>query len=382
MKLYEYMAKEMFQRHGIPIPPGRSVASPEEAGGVAAELNCPVAVKSQVLSGGRGKAGGIKFAQDPAEAQEVARNLLGSEINGLPVRRVLVEKKLSIDNELYIGLIIDPASRGPLLIASARGGMDIEEVPDRDIFREEVDVKWGLFPYQMRSIASRMGLTGQVGRRLGQVAIALYRLFRAEDATLTEINPLVVSGGDLVAADGRLTFDDDSTFRHPEIPDTEEKSPMEKEIADLGLSYVPLEGDVAIMANGAGATMATMDILEHFGARAMNFLDVGGGAEGSKMTRALELLAETDPAVILINVFGGITRCDEVAHAVGDVHGRGLLGETPLVVRLVGTNEEEGQEILRDAGIAAHSRLRDAAREAADLSGDTIEGGEDFGHSG
>lgn len=382
MKLYEYMAKEMFRSYGIPVPPGRAVSSPEEAYGVASELDYPVAVKSQVLAGGRGKAGGIKFADDPSEAREIARELLDSEINGLPVQRVLVEKRLSIDSELYLGLIIDPSSRGPLLIASARGGMEIEEVPDREIFREEIDVRWGLFPYQMRSIASRMGLTGRVGRQLGQMAISLYRMFCSEDATLTEINPLVVSGDDLVAADGRLTLDDDSAFRHPEMPDTGDKSDMEREIADMGLSYVPLEGDVAIMANGAGATMATMDILQHFGARAANFLDVGGGAEGARMTRALELLAETDPAVILVNVFGGITRCDEVADAVRHVRDRGAFGAIPLVVRLVGTNEEEGQRILRDGGIRAHLGLRDAAREAAELSGATIEGGEDVGHPG
>ena len=379
MKLYEYMAKEVFHRYNIPIPDGEVASSPGAAGEIARRLGRPVAIKAQVLAGGRGKAGGIQFAPDAGAAEAAAGELLGSTINDLPVERVLVEEQLSIDGELYLGIIIDPASRGPLVIASARGGVDIEEVPDRDIIREPVNVRWGLFPYQVRSITSRMGISGRVANRFAAVAVSLYRLFRREDVILTEINPLVIAGDRVVAADGRLTTDDDAAFRHPELPDTEERTGIEEEITDLGLSYVPLDGSVAIMANGAGATMATMDILEHFGARAMNFLDVGGGADGEKMIRALELLARTKPAVVLINVFGGITRCDEVATAARDVSRRGVLGDIPLVVRLVGTNEEEGREILREAGIPAHSQLLDAAREAAQLAGGNVGGGGDLG---
>ncbi len=379
LKLYEYMAKETFARYGIPVPAGSVVESAEEAEQVAGSLGGPVALKSQVLSGGRGKAGGIQFAPDPAAARKAAAELLGSTIQGLVVDRLLVEEQLFIEHELYLGLIIDPSTRGPLIIASRKGGVDIEEVPGRDIVRERVDVRWGLFPYQVRSITSRMGISGRMARQFGGIAMSLYRLFRGEDAVLTEINPLAATTNGLVAADGRLTMDDDSAYRHPEVPDTHQRTEIEEKIAGLGLSYVPLDGRVAIMANGAGATMATMDILEHFGSRAMNFLDVGGGASGEKMTEALKTLAGTDPDVILINVFGGITRCDEVAESTREVYQSGALRGIPLVVRLVGTNEEEGREILREAGISAHHELLGAAREAAALGGGTATGGDGDG---
>ncbi len=363
MKLYEYMAKEVFQQYRIPVPRGRVAAEPHEAEEIARELGVPVVVKVQVLAGGRGKAGGVKFADNPREAKHVADELLKMEIHGYRVRRVLVEEKVDIDQEIYLGITIDPGDRCPILIASSHGGVSIEEVPDKHIVRERIPMQWGLYPYQVRAIAERMGLDGGLGRDFGNIAIALYRLFREKDAELTEINPLVVSGDQVLAADARLNVDDDSLFRH-DLPDTEKLSEIEERVAEIGLSYVQLEGDVAVLANGAGATMATMDILQQYDSAAMNFLDVGGGAGVESMTEALRILADTGPRVLLVNIFGGITRCDDVAEAILRVQREGVLRD-PLVVRLIGTNEEQGIDLLEEEGITAFRNLEDAARVAA-----------------
>ncbi len=378
MKLYEYMAKEIFADYGIPVPGGRVVWNPEEAAGVAAELEAPVVVKVQILAGGRGKAGGIKFADDPASAREAASLLLGSEIRGYPVDRLLVEQRLDIDEELYLGITVHPGNRCPLVIASARGGVNIEEVPDRYIVRREIAIEWGLFPYQARAIAEEMGLSGGPARQFVDVALSLYRLFREQDAELTEINPLTVCGDRLIAADARLNIDRDSSFRH-DHPDTTVRSDAEERVVALGLSYVQLDGDVAVMANGAGETMATMDILQHYGSGAMNFLDAGGGAGVEDMTDALRILASTRPKVLLVNIFGGITRCDDVARAVVQVKEEGHL-QDPLVVRLAGTNDEQGLSVLEEAGITAFRNLEEAARAAARAAGARGEGDSD-GHS-
>ncbi|MFO8061268.1 MAG: ADP-forming succinate--CoA ligase subunit beta [Bacillota bacterium] len=375
MKLYEYMAKEVFARYGIPVPEGRVVWDADEAAEVARELDGPVAVKVQILAGGRGKAGGIQFADDPAGARQVASDLFGSEIRGYTVDRLLVERQLDIDGELYLGVTVDPGNRCPLIIASSRGGVSIEEVPDKDIVRREVSVEWGLFPYQARAIAEQMGLSGAPARQFVKVALALYRLFREQDAELTEINPLVLSGGEMIAADARLNIDEDSSFRH-DYPDTEIRSDTEQKVVALGLSYVQLDGDVAVMANGAGETMATMDILGHYGSSAMNFLDAGGGAGVEPMTDALRILAATHPKVLLVNIFGGITRCDDVARAVIKVKEEGRL-QDPLVVRLSGTNDEQGLSMLEEAGITAFRNLEEAARVAARTAGTRGEEGTD-----
>ncbi len=363
MKLYEYMAKEVFADYGIPIPAGRVVWSPEEAADVAAELGGPVVVKVQVLTGGRGKAGGIQFADDPGSAREKAGDLLGSEIRGYAVDRLLVEEHLNINEELYLGITVDPANRCPLIIASSRGGVSIEDVPGKYIDRREIAIQWGLFPYQARAIAEQIGLSGKIAGQFVKIALSLYRLFREQDAELTEINPLAVSGDRLIAADARLNIDADSRFRH-DYPATAIRSETEERVAALGLSYVQLEGDVAVMANGAGETMATMDILQHYGSGAMNFLDAGGGADMESTTNALRILASTRPRVLLVNIFGGITRCDDVARAVVQVTEEGCL-QDPLVVRLSGTNDEQGLAILEEAGIPSFRNLEDAARAAA-----------------
>ncbi len=363
MKLFEYTAKEVFQEYEIPTPRGRVATSPKEAEDIARELDCPAVLKVQVLAGGRGKAGGVQFADDPQEARAVAAELLSMQIHGHEVERVLVEEKLDIDQEIYLGMTIDPGDRCPILIASSRGGVSIEEVPDRYIVRERIPMQWGLYPYQMRAVAERMELAGKLARDFGNIAIALYRLFRDRDAELTEINPLVVSGDRMLAADARLNVDEDSEFRH-ELPVTERLSEVEERVAEIGLSYVQLDGDVAVLANGAGATMATMDILQQYDSDAMNFLDVGGGADVDSMTEALRVLADTEPRVLLVNIFGGITRCDDVAEAVLRVKREGTF-RSPLVVRLIGTNEEQGIQLLEEEGITALRNLEDAARAAA-----------------
>ncbi len=378
MRLYEYMAKNMLADYGIPIPKSRVVTSVDEAVETADDFGVPVVLKAQVLSGGRGKAGGIQFAETPRIAGENAQTLLASEIGGHRVETLLVEERLDIDREWYLGIIIDTASKSPVVMASAQGGVEIETVPDRNIFRATIDTKWGLFRYQMRALTTDMGISGVAARQVQTIAIALYRLFRREDALMAEINPLALCGDEVVAADARLTLDDDSRFRHRDWPDTEAFGEIGARIAELGLSYVPLAGDVAVLANGAGATMATMDALAHFGADPMNFLDVGGGADREKMGEALRLLASTDPKVILINVFGGITRCDELAQMVVDAKASGVL-EAPLVIRLSGTNEDEGRDILEAAGLNAFNHLDQAARRAAELVG---EGGADDNSSG
>lgn len=363
MKLYEYMAKEVLREHGIPTPPGRLATTPEEAEAAAREIG-PVAVKAQVLVGGRGKAGGIKLADTPEEARARAAEILGMNLKGYIVEKVYCEGKLSIDKELYLGITIDAGAKKPLLIASASGGINIEDVPEKEIVRMHIPIQWGLYPYQTRELARRLGLTGSHAKQLGQIALNLYRIFRKYDAELVEINPLVISGDRVLAADARLNVDDDALFRHEDLPKTSEAGEIEKRVRELGLAYVQLDGDVAVMANGAGITMATLDVLKHYDVNPMNFLDAGGGADAEPMARALEILVSTKPKAVFINIFGGITRCDEVAKAI--IAARESVGiPMPLIVRLVGTNEEEGVALLKEHGIEAFRSMDEAARKVA-----------------
>lgn len=366
MKFYEYMAKEVFSRYGIPVPRGRVITTPEEAAEACRELG-PVAIKAQVLAGGRGKAGGIKFARQPAEAREAAMVLLMSKIGALPVEKLLVEQKLDIGRELYLGIAVDGSRRLPVLMASTHGGVNIEEVPEKDIFTFSIDIPWGLYPFEARQVAWRLGLQGPVARRLAELAVRLFRVFRDYDAELVEINPLVITGEEVIAADGRLNVDDEALYRHPDLPRVEEGTELEKKVKALGLSFVELEGDIAVMANGAGITMATLDILQQYGGRPANFLDAGGGAGVEPTARAIEVLLATKPRAILINIFGGITRCDDVARAIIQVkETRGI--PVPMVIRLVGTNEEEGVRLLKEKGMEAFRDLPGAAAKAVELA--------------
>ncbi|MBE3591192.1 MAG: ADP-forming succinate--CoA ligase subunit beta [Firmicutes bacterium] len=366
MKFYEYMAKDVLRRHGIPIPPGRLATTPEEAEAAAREIG-PVAVKAQVLVGGRGKAGGIKLAETPEEARRAAEAILGMDLKGYIVEKVYCEGKLDIDKELYLGITVDAGAKRPLVIASASGGMDIEEVPEKAIVRMHVPVPWGLSPYMGRQLARRLGLTGSLAGQFADILMRLWTVFRSYDAELVEINPLAIVGERIIAADARLNVDDDALYRHPDLPRVSEATELEKKVRELGLAFVQLDGDIGIMANGAGINMATLDAVKHFGGEPMNFLDAGGGSAAEPTAQALELLVEKGPKAILINIFGGITRCDEVAKAIIRVkEEKGI--PMPLVVRLVGTNEEQGRAMLREHGIEAFRSMAEAARKVVELA--------------
>jgi len=371
LKLHEYQSKQLFAQRGVPIPKGRVAASADEARAIAIELGGRVVIKSQVLVGGRGKAGGIKLAKTPQEAEDLATQILSMTIKGLPVRKVLVDEAADIKKEIYFGITNDRAARRPVVICSAEGGVEIEEVARTNpaaIVREYIDPIMGLRDYQVRNIALNIGLPREHWKMFGQIASGLYQTYLDTDATLAEINPLVIMGdGRLLALDGKIVLDDNALFRHPdlaEMRDLDEESPQETEARKYGLSYVKLDGEIGCLVNGAGLAMGTMDIVKHFGGAPANFLDIGGGAGADKVTAALRIiLSDPKVRVILINIFGGITRCDEVA--------RGILAamkevgvNLPMVVRLVGTNEEEGRRLLEDAHLITATSLADAAQKA------------------
>ncbi|HLC35003.1 MAG TPA: ADP-forming succinate--CoA ligase subunit beta [Anaerolineales bacterium] len=375
MRLHEYQSKQIFAQNGIPIPRGRVASTAATAKEIAEELGGRVVIKAQVLVGGRGKAGGIRLARTPAEAEELATQILGMQIKGLPVRRVLVDEAAAITSELYLAVTNDRSARRPVMVASAEGGVEIEQVahdtPEK-IVRVLVDPLLGLREYQAREIASRIGVPRDHWKTFVQVARGLYQAYAACDATLAEINPLVITDDQrLIALDGKMVLDDNALFRHQdlaELRDIDEEAPEEVEARKYGLSYVAMDGDIGCMVNGAGLAMATMDIIKFSGGKPANFLDIGGGAGSDKVAAALRIIL-SDPGVhaILFNIFGGITRCDEVA--------RGILAalETvkspvPMVVRLVGTNEAEGRRLLAGAKMVTAATLSEAARKAVELA--------------
>ncbi len=371
MKLHEYQSKRIFARYGIPIPEGDVATTPVEAGAIAARLGKPVVVKSQVLVGGRGKAGGIKLAHDPAEAERVAGQILGMDIKGLKVKKVLVDEAARIQKEIYLGVVVDRATKRAVMMASAEGGVEIEEVarvsPEK-IYKVSINPFLGLQPFQAREIAFGIGLDKDLVGSFAAIAQGLYKAFVGTDASLAEINPLVVTDErKLLAVDGKIVLDDNGLFRHPdlaEMRDLDEEAPAETEARKYGLSYVKLDGNVGCMVNGAGLAMASMDVIKLFGGAPANFLDIGGGAKADKVAAALRMIL-SDPNVksVLFNIFGGITRCDEVA--------KGILAaleevkpNVPMVVRLVGTNEEEGRRLLASANMRATTSLVEAAQLA------------------
>ena len=371
MKLHEYQSKQFFAKYGIPIPKGRVAAYAEEAKHIAQELGDRVVIKAQVLVGGRGKAGGIRLAKSPEEAEEFAAQILSMKIKELPVRKVLIDEAASIDKEIYLGITNDRSARKPVMMASSAGGVEIEEVarnaPEK-IVKVYIDPLLGLRDYQARDIAAGIDLPRDHWRIFGQIAKGLWQAYRESDATLAEINPLVITSKDqLLAVDGKMVLDDNALFRHPdlaEMRDLDVEDPSEIEARKYGLVFIKLDGDIGCMVNGAGLAMTTMDIIKLFGGSPANFLDIGGGASAEKVTAALRIIL-TDPNVktVLFNIFGGITRGDEVA--------RGILGamnelqkETPMVIRLVGTNAEEGRQILSDADMITAETLADAAKKA------------------
>ncbi|HEV8240640.1 MAG TPA: ADP-forming succinate--CoA ligase subunit beta [Thermoanaerobaculia bacterium] len=364
MKIHEFQAKEILRRYGVATPRGRVSADAAEVAAICGELGGRCVVKAQIHAGGRGKGGGVKLASSPADAQQKAAQILGMQLvtpqtgpEGQKVQKVLVEEAVSIAQELYLGVLLDRQLGKPLLMASAAGGMDIEEVAAHQpeaIIREPFDPHLGLLPFQGRRVAKRLGLTGKTANQAVKLFEALTRAFLDTDATLAEINPLLVTGeGDVMALDAKMSFDDNAMFRHQDIAamrDLAEENPLEVEASKFNLNYIKLDGNIACMVNGAGLAMATMDIIKLYGGEPANFLDVGGGASQQAVQNAFQILV-SDPAVmaVMINIFGGIARTDRIARGV--VAAIEHLGNVmlPVVVRLEGTNVEEGRRILREA---------------------------------
>ena len=375
MKLHEYQSKTIFSKYGIPIPKGRVAATAHEARQIAEELGGRVVIKSQVLVGGRGKAGGVKLAKDPAEAEQLATQILGMEIKGLPVRKVLVDEASAIEQEIYFAVTNDRAAKKPVMIASAAGGIDIEEVaaktPEK-IIKIHIDPLLGLREYQARDVAVAIDLPRDNMKDFVKIAMGLWEVYKATDATLAEINPMVITKDKkLVALDGKMMIDDSDLFRHPELNemrDTDEDAPAEIEARKYGLSFIKLDGDIGCMVNGAGLAMTSMDVIKLFGGEPANFLDVGGGAPADKVAAAMRIIL-TDPNVkaVLFNIFGGITRCDEVARGILTAMDE-VKPNVPMIVRLVGTNAEEGRKLLENANMITAETLADAAKKSVEAA--------------
>jgi succinyl-CoA synthetase beta subunit len=380
MDLFEHQAKELFARHGVAVPRGRVAWSPEEAAAVAAELGGTVAVKAQVQIGGRGKAGGIKLAGDPAEARAHAERIIGMDIRGHTVRRVLVEEASDIAAEYYVAILHDRASKGFLAMASAEGGVDIEEVAatrPEAIVRVPVNPLVGLRSYHVNQLVYGAGFDERARKGAAELLARLYDVLVAADCVLVEVNPLVLTGGGrVVALDGKVSLDDSALTRHPDLEalrDTSAVDPQEQAAKEKGLNYIKLDGYVGIIGNGAGLVMSTLDVVAQAGGKAANFLDVGGGASAETMADGLAvILSDTKVRSVLVNIFGGITRGDLVAQGILDALDRlGGKVQVPLFVRLDGTNAEEGRALLASSPsekVVAAATMLDAARKAVELA--------------
>ena len=375
MKLHEYQAKEVFADYGIPIPGGKVAATPEEAASIAREIGRKVVIKAQVHVGGRGKAGGIKFASSPEEALEVASDILSMEIKGLPVKKVLVGECLDVSDEYYLGIIVDRKSQKPVVMVSSAGGVDIEEVaretPEK-IHKYAVDPERGLLPYEARELAFRIVTDGKLALKTAGVLTKLYNVFTGVDASLAEINPFVRTPADeMIALDAKINIDDNALARRPEIEkkrDLGAENPEEVKAREKGLSYVKLDGTIGCIVNGAGLAMATMDMVKRYGAEPANFLDIGGSSSPEKVTTAMEIiLSDKNVKAILFNIFGGITRCDDVANGIVEALGNMQIN-VPVVVRLTGTNEDVATEILKKVDVHPVSSMDEGVKEAIRLS--------------
>ena len=375
MNIHEYQAKEILRAHGIPVPPGEIATTPAEAETIAAKYGGPVVVKAQVHAGGRGKAGGVKLAANPAEAKEKAAAILGLEIKGLTVEKVLVTPAEEIATEAYVGVVMDRASQADVFMVSSEGGVDIEEVaattPDA-IRKLRVDPRYGLLPHQAMNLAWELYDDVKLVRQAASIIGNLYAAYRAAGATLAEINPLITTPeGEVKAIDAKMNIDDNVLFRVPEIAemrDTSDEPAAEIKARDAGLSYIKLDGDVGCVVNGAGLAMATMDMVKHYGGEPANFLDIGGSSNPDKVVTALEIIT-ADPRVkaILFNIFGGITRCDDVANGIVEATRR-IDIDLPIAIRLTGTNEKEAVEILKHAGFPAMTDMEEVVKAAVSLS--------------
>ena len=370
MKIHEYQAKEILSRYRIPVQPGKIATTPDEAEAIAREFGVPVVVKAQVYVGGRGKAGGVKLADSPGQAREVAGKILGMDIKGLTVEKVLVTPALDIAEEYYLGIVLDRASQAPVVMVSAAGGVDIEQVAEETpekIIKEPVDVRWGLLPMRARQLLAQAGMPHTVVAQGGTILAALYQAFVGADATLAEVNPLALTrDGKVIAADAKILIDDNALPRQAEYAswaEPEEANPLEYEAKREGLTYVKLDGDVGIIGNGAGLVMTTLDMVARAGGKPANFLDIGGGATAETMKKSLLFVAK-DPQVkgILVNIFGGITRGEEVARGIILAQPE-LPKGMPVVARLSGTGEAEGRALLANAGLTWGYDMRDAAQK-------------------
>ncbi|MFC1959278.1 ADP-forming succinate--CoA ligase subunit beta [Chloroflexota bacterium] len=378
MNLHEYQSKFRFEEFGIPIPRGRVATTPQEARQIAEELGGSVVVKAQVLTGGRGKAGGVKLAKSPTEAEQVAQSILGLDIKGHVVRQVLVDPASKIRQEIYLGITNDRAARQPVIMCSAEGGMDIEEVNrvnPNAIVRAHIDPLLGLAGYQINALATGIELSYELWRQFHKITRGLYNCYMGSDATLCEINPLIITeDAELLAVDGKMSIDDNSLFRHKDLAalrDVSDEPEAETLAREADLSYVKLDGQIGCLVNGAGLAMATMDMTSIYGEAdgigPANFLDIGGGADAETVAAALKIIL-ADPSVeaLLLNIFGGITRADEVAKGVIQAFAE-FEADIPKVVRLVGTNEEEGRRLLEAAHIpnmVTAATLSEAAQKA------------------
>jgi succinyl-CoA synthetase beta subunit len=377
MKLFEHEAKDIFRAFSIPTPPGGVARTPAEAKARAAEVGKPVAVKAQVLAGKRGKAGGVKFADTPEQAEMLAKEILAMRISGLPVEAILVEEKLSIEQEIYAGITVDRNERKYIVIGSAAGGMSIEELAEKSpekIMKMHVDPHLGFQTYEAREMAIAMGFRGKQINQLASFFFKLWNIVDAYDVELTEINPLILTtDGRFLAADARLNIDDNALFRHKDFIQKLKRAPVEQNererlATENDMAYVELDGDVACICNGAGLTMATIDAVSLHGGKASTFLDLGGGADAERVEKGIKIaLMYPRVKAILVNIMGGITRCDEVAKGILSAREEGKI-TVPLVIRMVGTNEKEGQEILNEAGIPFLKTMEDAASKVIALA--------------
>lgn len=366
MKIHEYIAKEIFIGEGIPVPNNIIAENPDEAKAAAVLIDKPVAIKSQILVGGRGKAGGIKFAENPEEAYQTAETILGSTVKGEIVEMVLIEEKLEIQSEFYLSVVLDRSAKKPLIMASMSGGVDIEEVAHENpekIIKYYLNPLNEFLPYHGREIAIKMGIPNPLISKVGAIVWKLVNVFNKYDATIAEINPLVITSDGIIAADAKLDIDDDSLYRQKKLAELEKVKSGE-------FAYVKLNGNIAVIGNGAGLTLSGMDMLKLYGGEPATFLDIGGGSSQENIAKALNIvISDPDVKTVFLNVLGGITRADDVARGVLDVLNASKR-KVPLVIRLTGTNEVEGQKILKDASVSYETSMESAAKKAVELCND------------